>query len=315
VSGTGCDVEERCNGTTKNCPNDAVQPSTHACRPATGLCDIAELCPCGNSKDCPAQDAIRQAGYQCHPAIDQCDAVEICDGDSKVCPTDMPLPAGTECFAESSGEACDDFDDVCDGLNRHCPDAVLKEGAQCHHQTSGCDFAEVCDGKSDLCPDNTKEDCAACCSPRSTAGCGDPAIERCVCENNPSCCDGQWSADCVAAAVNSCGANCGSTCCLALGRPGCDTQEVQSCVCEMDPFCCETDWDEICVEEAAFQCRAECGGPRGDTCCAVQTSAGCSEKSIQACVCDFDPLCCDSKNGWDQFCVQEAIEVCGAMCN
>jgi len=66
-------------------------------------------------------------------------------------------------------------------------------------------------------------------------------------------------------------------------------------------------------------------GERPSQCCVplknVQTS-GC-EQEIQACVCKFDPGCCDTtldtkvwgrKPGWDIQCVEEAIDTCFASC-
>ena len=99
-------------------------------------------------------------------------------------------------------------------------------------------------------------------------------------------------------------------CCLAHGGLGCDDAGVEACVCGLDDICCAEGWDDICVQEAA-QCGAPCMGGGAD-CCAIQAVPGCSDPVLESCVCSFDDYCCSSE--WDDVCVDEAVQLCGAPC-
>jgi hypothetical protein len=99
-------------------------------------------------------------------------------------------------------------------------------------------------------------------------------------------------------------------CCVAHGGLGCDDPGVEACVCALDDICCSSGWDDICVQEAG-QCGAPCMGGGGD-CCAVQAVPGCSDPALEACVCAFDDFCCSTQ--WDDVCVDEAVQLCGAPC-
>ena len=53
-----------------------------------------------------------------------------------------------------------------------------------------------------------------------------------------------------------------------------------------------------------------CNGENVDTCCTIHGFPGCSNPTVQACVCAGDPFCCSSE--WDSFCVQEVATLgCG----
>lgn len=73
--------------------------------------------------------------------------------------------------------------------------------------------------------------------------------------------------------------------------------------------CIRTDYDELNCGACGNECDAGetcnlgvCGGDGpASTCCTASTTAGCSDPTIEACVCDADPSCCSS--AWDSFCV------------
>ncbi|HET6583450.1 MAG TPA: hypothetical protein VFG69_08380 [Nannocystaceae bacterium] len=101
-----------------------------------------------------------------------------------------------------------------------------------------------------------------CCEAHAEAGCGDAAIEACVCEDDDFCCRTGWDDVCtVQVVVLGCGECPGiggdGDCCAAHGNPGCDDAEVEACVCTMDYVCCLEPWDELCVDAAA-DCGAAC---------------------------------------------------------
>ena len=53
------------------------------------------------------------------------------------------------------------------------------------------------------------------------------------------------------------------------------------------------------------------GGSAND-CCENKISGGCSDSSIQQCVCDQDPVCCDE--AWDDVCIDLAKTSCSLTC-
>jgi hypothetical protein len=101
----------------------------------------------------------------------------------------------------------------------------------------------------------------------------------------------------------------GSECCALEDTPGCGSESIESCVCAADPFCCEVAWDGQCVAEVQAMGCGECDLEPLD-CCEPSFLPGCDDASVEACVCDLDPLCCDVANGWDMLCVVE-VEVFG----
>jgi sugar lactone lactonase YvrE len=90
-----CDVAETCTGTSAACPPDAFVPAMTVCRPAAGACDVAETCS-GDAADCPA-DQLLPAGTTCRPAQFACDEAEMCGGTSATCPPDAIKPENALC--------------------------------------------------------------------------------------------------------------------------------------------------------------------------------------------------------------------------
>jgi len=92
-----CDVEEKCTGSSPDCPADDVRPDTFMCGSSTGAgCDVDDYCD-GSTKDCP--DLVRSQGDLGTP-----DCVEyVCDGTNPTCPAscasdnDCDQAAGCSC--------------------------------------------------------------------------------------------------------------------------------------------------------------------------------------------------------------------------
>ncbi len=91
----------------------------------------------------------------------------------------------------------------------------------------------------------------SCCEARDDPGCDVPALQTCVCDVDPHCCEDGWDPQCVADVfLFDCGVCPGTTgCCVADGVPGCSEPDVAGCVCAQDPACCATGWDFQCVQE------------------------------------------------------------------
>jgi hypothetical protein len=103
---------------------------------------------------------------------------------------------------------------------------------------------------------------SSCCAAGAGVGCSDPAVEACVCGQDPFCCDTQWD-DVCAESADLCGGNCGGggaggACCMVQAGPGCADPATESCVCLFDAFCCTMQWDDVCVQEAQVDCGAVC---------------------------------------------------------
>ncbi len=152
-----------------------------------------------------------------------------------------------------------------------------------------------------------------CCIDNNTPGCDDPAIETCVCGNDPFCCDTQWDNVCVGIATNDCG-ECGGggtttgvdpneDCCTDQQSPGCTDAAIEACVCALDAYCCDTLWDATCVGRVGTDlCGPSCAPDDADgPCCQANGTPGCEVNSVEGCVCLGDDFCCTTE--WDQMCV------------
>jgi hypothetical protein len=93
--------------------------------------------------------------------------------------------------------------------------------------------------------------------------------------------------------------------------------ECVATVCAVDSFCCEFGWDGLCVQEAQDLCGVVCEEPPPPECehdvCEPGPALvpGCNE--CVTTVCAADDFCCTVF--WDRVCVDEAEELCGAVCD
>ncbi len=140
------------------------------------------------------------------------------------------------------------------------------------------------------------------CCDSGNPGCSDATVRNCVCAQDPYCCNIYWDDVCVVA-VNAlgCGSCTGNHACNVTGGPGCNDPTTMTCVCNVDPFCCTNSWDGQCVDEVSSLGCNSCGPiPHG---CCVEGGPGCSNMTIQNCVCAQDSFCCNT--AWDGICVDE----------
>jgi len=160
-----------------------------------------------------------------------------------------------------------------------------------------------------------------CCSAHGGLGCSFPSIEACVCAEDDFCCNVAWDAKCVGEVE---GFNCGL--CPEAGFCGdgflddgeeCDDGNAEdgdgcSSRCVQDP--CgdgELGKGEECDDGNNANgdgCSADCTDEGtvcvpGCDCCEPNGNLGCSNASIQQCVCDLDPFCCNTS--WDGVCADE----------
>lgn len=112
--------------------------STAICRPANGICDVADTCS-GTGAACPA-DMVRPNTFVCRQATGACDQAETCDGSNIGCPMDRKKAMGTICKPAGSGinMACDPAD-YCDGIRNSCPANFSAYG-------TACGTSQMCNG-------------------------------------------------------------------------------------------------------------------------------------------------------------------------
>jgi hypothetical protein len=105
-------------------------------------------------------------------------------------------------------------------------------------------------------PPADPNDSGDCCSTHEGAGCSQPSIEDCVCDDDPYCCDTAWDTVCVGKVgtlgCGTCGDGGTSACCSPSTASGCSMDAaIEQCVCAEDPYCCTDAWDALCVESIA----------------------------------------------------------------
>jgi len=143
-----CDVEENCDGTTADCPPDALQPASVTCRAAAGDCDLAEQCT-GSDVACPPD--VKSSAV-CRPAAGVCDTAESCDGLHDDCPADAKSTA----LCRAGADACD-VAESCDGVGDDCPhNTFAPASVTCRGAGGVCDLAEQCTGSTSACPPDAK---------------------------------------------------------------------------------------------------------------------------------------------------------------
>src|SRR5262249_39767564 len=145
-----CDVAETCSGSSRTCPADRLADAGQVCRSAAGDCDLPESCT-GSSADCPG-DALRPAGTGCPAATGACDLSEGCTGSSATCPPDKLEPDGHLC---NDGSACTRRDVCRSGVCLGTKPVVCRAIDECH-------AAGTCDPATGACSTPTKPDGAPC---------------------------------------------------------------------------------------------------------------------------------------------------------
>ncbi len=86
-------------------------------------------------------------------------------GTSGACPTDVLVPAATECRA--SAGFCD-LGESCTGVDAACPTDVFKASTVgCHGSHGNCDVQENCTGSDALCPPDAVKPATEVCRPQA----------------------------------------------------------------------------------------------------------------------------------------------------
>lgn len=160
-----CDLPEVCDGRSNACPSDSMRPVGSACRAATDACDQAEVCT-GMGPACPP-DVLKPAMTICRPATGPCDVAEKCNGISPSCPPDRFKPNTSIC--RKSAGVCD-IDEYCTGDKPVCPLNQYKPfTAICRPAVGNCDIAENCTGGSSVCPPDGFLTAGTVCRPAASS--------------------------------------------------------------------------------------------------------------------------------------------------
>ena len=160
-----CDAAETCDGSSLQCPANALASPGTTCRASAGACHIAEACM-GTSAACPA-DTLTPVGTTCRASVGACDVAEACTGVSQACPADSVVAAGTTCRA--SAGACD-VAEACTGASAACPsDKLAPAGQACRTSAGACDIVETCSGSAAACPANSFVAAGTICQPATNA--------------------------------------------------------------------------------------------------------------------------------------------------
>lgn len=176
-----CDVVERCDAASTECPPDVLASADFVCRPAPDAsCELPETCD-GVTAECPAGGRPAPADSVCRAAVDLCDEEERCDGSSTACPTNALRGPGEEC--RPSLGSCDEID-FCSGGSAECPDVLSPPGSTCELGTASgicqdglcceraCGECEVCGAGGACEPMADGEACSAQCGADGTCSAG-----------------------------------------------------------------------------------------------------------------------------------------------
>ncbi len=197
-----------------------------------------------------------------------------CTGGIGECGNDT-VEGGEQCDGSDLGSCpLGPCDPDCTCPDPVCGNNVVESGESCDGSQLGSCSVGPCDG-----------DCT-CPAPV----CGNDIIEE------GEACDGTATGDCP---TGSCAVNC------QCPDPACGNNVVETgeeCDGTQDSAC-----PGQCNAAGSGADECQCQSTTGD-CCEVnqEGEAGCSDPTIEACVCALDPFCCDEFFGyWDSICVDE----------
>lgn len=279
-----CDVAEKCDGVSPDCPTDAFLPTSSVCLAAS--CGNEQAQPeikCNGGAQCPVVAPVSCNGFACDGSVCRasCDTSADCTANfyclNNVC--EQRIGAGKPCESDAQ----------CSGSNPFCADGVCCD-TKCDKQCEACDV----EGKAGAC----------------TAVEGEPHGDRKACKGDGSVCTGacngtQRSACIFASPQTEClAAACDPATSIAVEQAFCDGAGSCATTPEMEctPFTCgATACRGNCVSDAQCAAGAFC---KAGICEELQKPGDKCARDAQ-CKSGFctDGVCCDSAcNGQCESC-------------
>lgn len=296
-------------------PNDGAGPDSldpDGAKPDTALPDgsIPDGQPPDTEPECSADEDCDASAMMLAPC-----ARLVCNQSTFLC----------EVGAQVDGTPCDDGDPCTGGDSCQAGKCEVGSTPLCECGDGTCNGSETCE--------TCGVDCGkcSCCDVPHGPGCNDPAVNKCVCQQEPDCCLTEWQDVCRSIAATTCGLVCDAFC----GDGECDANEtfescekdcwwdvcgdghcwdpMESCeACPQDCGFCEVCGNGFCSvvgSEDCDTCPQDCG-TCNDSCCVAHAVPGCADDTVESCVCGNDAFCCEEK--WDYYCVLQVYELpCG----
>lgn len=282
-SASPCDLEERCDGVSAECPADARAANGAPCTRVDGDERIFGVCRAGMCEPECNPGATCTRGVPCEVGVLECDGASECVVDDELSRTQC----GDRCIdLERDALNCGRCDSPC-GPGEACVRGECSSEGVCAGQAAGtlcraaaslCDVEEVCDGVSPDCPPDDLAPARTTC--RAVAG---PCDQREICTGLENSCP----PDAVRPAGSECmdddgnagfcagDARCPPEVCVPGGT--CNTGNP----CEMGMIECNDEGEEVCMAVAQEPDGTMCGdttnGPFSD--CVFEET--CSETGTQ----------------------------------
>ena len=198
--GPDCSGHGTCDGTACSCSGGYT--GNHCQTPPT----------CGDTT-CSLAD-----GETCSTCAADCGACVTPCGDGTCNPNQGETcdSCAADCGTCSCGDGkCSKDTESCSSCPQDCGQCPLCGDFTCERWKSTSPFtaaqAESCSSCAKDCGACTGDCCVAADTAGNTyaaGGCGDQTVSQCVCAAMPSCCNGAWTAECVAYATSSCSLTC-----------------------------------------------------------------------------------------------------------
>ncbi len=290
--GAKCGCIPSCTG--KQCGSDGCGGSCGTCK-SNEWCDQTGKCIVVCTPQC--------TGKKCGP--------DGCGGTCGTCPAGQQCNASGQCVCVPNclNKACGP--DGCGGSCGTCGQwQTCTPSGQCKIVTPLCGDGNCQAFLQEDC-DSCPADCGKCCG---NGVCEGKFLETCsTCPSDCGKCCGNGFCDVsYGETCSTCALDCGA-CPPVCGDAKCEQDKGETCTnCSADCGTCpDTCGDGLCsTQESCVTCSADCG-PCEQSCCLPGQDPGCSNLTVQKCVCAMDSYCCDV--AWDSICAGEADQ-CGS-CN
>ncbi|MGB0715627.1 MAG: hypothetical protein ACPGXK_07110 [Phycisphaerae bacterium] len=262
-----------------------------------GVPDVDEI-KAGSAADCNG-----------NLALDICEPQDDCDqnGVLDICELDE---VDADCNNNSVLDICESADDCNNNGIQDICDLFLGVGEDCN-ENSIIDSCEVADGSVPDCNNNLRPDA---CDLNREGDCNNNSIpdscDLASCDGDPACddCNGNQRIDACDLTNNDCNFNSVPDDCESAAD--CNNNQFPD-ICDIAvglvPDCNDNLIPDACDIEDGNS--SDCGwGP--SNCCEEHDSPGCTNPEVEACVCAFDPLCCQADQTWNTSCVL-VVELAG----